>query len=35
MEKDAVRQALTDDMLKHDIGIKKAIDIITDSAVQE
>ncbi|MFD1466439.1 trigger factor [Lapidilactobacillus mulanensis] len=35
MEKDAVRKALTDDMLGHDIGIKKAIDIITDSAVQE
>ncbi|WP_125605677.1 trigger factor [Lapidilactobacillus bayanensis] len=35
MEKDAVRKALTDDMLKHDIGIKKAIDIITNSAVQE
>lgn len=35
MEADAVRKALTDDMLKHDIGIKKAIDIVTDSAVEE
>ena len=35
MEESAVRKALTDDMLAHDIGVKKAIDIISDSAVQE
>lgn len=32
MEANAVRQALTDDMLKHDIGVKKAIELITESA---
>ncbi len=35
MKEDAVRSALTDDMLKHDIGIKKAIDVIVDSAKQD
>ncbi|MFC6316362.1 trigger factor [Lapidilactobacillus achengensis] len=35
MEEDKVRGALTDEMLKHDIAIKKAIDIVTDSAVEE
>ncbi|GAF35712.1 trigger factor [Lentilactobacillus farraginis] len=35
MKEDAVRSALTDDMLKHDIGIKKAIDLIVDSSKQE
>ncbi|MFD1484191.1 trigger factor [Lacticaseibacillus baoqingensis] len=32
MEEKAVRQALTDDMLKHDIGVKSAIRVITESA---
>ncbi|WP_461223781.1 trigger factor [Lacticaseibacillus suihuaensis] len=32
MDEKAVRRALSDDMLKHDIGVKKAIKIITDSA---
>ncbi len=32
MEESAVRQALTEDMLKHDIGVKEAIKLITDSA---
>ncbi len=32
MKEDAVKSALTDDMLKHDIGIKKAIDLIVDSS---
>ena len=27
--------ALSDDMLKHDIAIKKAVDMITDSAKQD
>ncbi|MFD1428905.1 trigger factor [Lacticaseibacillus mingshuiensis] len=31
MSEDAVRKALTEDMLKHDIGVKDAIKIITDS----
>ncbi|GEK28196.1 trigger factor [Furfurilactobacillus siliginis] len=35
MEEDAVRSALTADMLKHDIAIKKAVDLIADSAKQE
>ena len=35
MEKDAVRRALTDDMLTHDIAVKKAIKVITDNAVEE
>ena len=32
MDEKAVRKALSEDMLKHDIGVKQAIDIITDSA---
>ena len=32
MDEKAVRQALSEDMLKHDIGVKEAIDIITDNA---
>ncbi len=35
MEKDAVRRALTDDMLTHDIAVKKAIKLIKDNAVEE
>lgn len=35
MEASAVRKALTDDMLKHDIAIKRAVDLVTDSAVEE
>ncbi|WP_028274439.1 trigger factor [Atopococcus tabaci] len=32
MEEDNVRSVLTDDMLKHDIAMKKAIDLITSTA---
>ena len=32
MEEDAVRKVLSDDMLKHDIVLKKALDVITDTA---
>ncbi|MGR3741911.1 trigger factor [Companilactobacillus sp. DQM5] len=35
MEESVVRQALTDDMVKHDVAIKKAMDIIVDSAVEK
>ena len=35
MEADAVRNALTPDMLKHDISLKKAIDLITSTAVEK
>lgn len=35
MEPDAVRNALTPDMLKHDISLKKAIDLITSTAVEK
>lgn len=35
MKEDAVRSALTDDMLKHDIAIKQAIDLIVDSSKQD
>ncbi|BAP85859.1 trigger factor [Paucilactobacillus hokkaidonensis JCM 18461] len=35
MEEDAVTKALTPDMLAHDIAVKKAVDIVTDSAKQE
>ncbi|UQS83748.1 trigger factor [Bombilactobacillus thymidiniphilus] len=35
MEEQAVRDALTADMLDHDIAIKKVVDLISDSAVQE
>ena len=31
MEEKAVRRALPDDMLKHDIGVQDAITVITDS----
>ncbi|CAM3178645.1 trigger factor [Lactiplantibacillus plajomi] len=34
MEESAVRGALTDDMLSHDIAIRQAVDLITDSAKQ-
>jgi trigger factor len=34
MEEAAVRQALSDDMLAHDIAIKKVVDLIVDSAVE-
>lgn len=35
MEESAVRSALSDDMLKHDIAIKSAVDMIADSAKQD
>ncbi|WP_125572774.1 trigger factor [Levilactobacillus huananensis] len=35
MEESAVRNALSDDMLKHDIAIKSAVDLIADSAKQD
>ncbi|WP_137597936.1 trigger factor [Paucilactobacillus kaifaensis] len=35
MEEDAVSKALTPDMLAHDIAVKKAVDLVTDSAKQE
>lgn len=35
MKEDDVRKALTADMLKHDIGIKKAIDLIVSSSKEE
>lgn len=35
MEEDAVRNALSEDMIKHDVAIKEAVDLITDSAVEE
>lgn len=35
MEESAVRKALTEDMLKHDIGVKEAIKIVTDSAKEK
>ncbi|WP_155285878.1 trigger factor [Lacticaseibacillus zhaodongensis] len=34
MEKDAVRKALSDDMLVHDISMQKAIALVRDSAVE-
>ena len=34
MDVKAVRSALSDDMLKHDIAIRKVVDEITDSAKQ-
>lgn len=33
MEEDAVRNALTDDMLAHDIAVKQVVDLIVDSAI--
>ncbi|MQS74904.1 trigger factor [Companilactobacillus halodurans] len=35
MEEKAVRNALSDDMLAHDIGAKKAIELIVDSSVEK
>lgn len=35
MEEDAVEKSLTKDMLAHDIEIKKAVDLVTDSAKQD
>ncbi|SEK64652.1 trigger factor [Carnobacterium iners] len=35
MEEKAVRAALTPDMLKHDISMKKAIDLITSTSVEK
>lgn len=35
MKEEAVRGALTDEMLKHDISIQKAVKLITDNANQE
>ncbi|SFH85898.1 trigger factor [Pisciglobus halotolerans] len=35
MEESVVRNALTPDMLKHDISLKKAIDLITSTAVEK
>ncbi|PMD72514.1 trigger factor [Companilactobacillus nuruki] len=35
MEESAVRNALSDDMLAHDIAAKKAIELIVDSAVEK
>ncbi|KRN02804.1 trigger factor [Levilactobacillus senmaizukei DSM 21775 = NBRC 103853] len=35
MEESAVRSALSDDMLKHDITVKHAVDLIADSAKQD
>ncbi|PWG00685.1 trigger factor [Levilactobacillus bambusae] len=34
MEESAIRSALTEDMLKHDIAVKDAVDLIRDSAKQ-
>jgi trigger factor len=35
MEEDAVRSALSEDMIKHDVAIKAAVDLIKDSAIEE
>lgn len=35
MEEDAVEKSLTKDMLAHDIEIKKAVDLVADSAKQD
>ena len=35
MEKDAVEKALSKDMLAHDVEVRKAVDLIADSAKQE
>ena len=35
METDAVEKALSKDMLAHDVEIKKAVDLIADSAKQD
>ena len=34
MEESAIKQALSDDMLAHDVEVKKAVDLIADSAKQ-
>ena len=34
MDEKTVRNALTDDMLSHDITVRKAMDLITDNAKQ-
>ena len=34
MEEDAVRNALSDDMLSHDIAIKSVVDLIVAEAVE-
>ncbi len=34
MEEDAVKKALSKDMLMHDIKIRKAVDLVADSAKQ-
>lgn len=35
MEEDAVRRALSNDMLIHDIKMKRAVDLITSTAIEE
>lgn len=35
MEEAAVRSALSEDMIKHDVAIKAAVDLIKDSAIEE
>ena len=35
MKEEDVRGALTDEMLDHDIAVKKAVEMITDTAVQK
>lgn len=35
MEEEAVRKVVTTDMLKHDIELKKAMELITSSAVEK
>lgn len=35
MEEDAIRKSLTNDMLSHDIEIKKTVDLVADSAKQD
>ena len=34
MKEDQVKNALSEDMLTHDIKIRKAVDLVTDSAKQ-
>lgn len=35
MEESAVRSALSEDMVKHDVAVKKAVNLIKDSAIEE
>jgi trigger factor len=35
MEEKAVRSALSEDMIKHDVAIKSAVELIKDSAIEE